>query len=86
MHFQKIKKITLSFVIAVRKMRLYFQGYCQVLKKPHLEGRIMSWAIEILEYNIQYIPRGGVKSQALADFVAEFNSFVDEETPLEWVL
>ena len=32
----------------------------------------MKWAIELGEFDIEYIPRTAVKAQALADFVTEF--------------
>ena len=39
------------------------------------------WSVKILEYNIKYILRGSIKSQALADFVTEISSLIDEELP-----
>lgn len=47
---------------------------------------MISWSVELLEYNIQYVMRGSIKSHALADFVVELNSPVEEEPPLEWAL
>lgn len=47
---------------------------------------MVSWAVELSEHDIQYIPRWNIKFQALADFVAEFSSPVNEETLLESTL
>lgn len=47
---------------------------------------MVSWMVELLEYDIQYIPRGSIKSQALEDVLAEFSLPLDEETPSEWSL
>lgn len=46
----------------------------------------ISWVVELVEYEIQYILRGSIESQALADFVAEFSLPVEEGTNLEWML
>ena len=35
-------------------------------------GRISKWALKLMGHNIRYIPRTAIKSQALADFVAEW--------------
>lgn len=46
----------------------------QVLGKPDLAGRMVAWSVELSEYDIQFMPRGSVKSQVLVDFVVEFTS------------
>jgi len=33
----------------------------KILQKPDLRGRISSWFIELLEFNIQYEVRGPIK-------------------------
>lgn len=68
MRYQKIEKLGLAIVITVRKLKPYFQGHNilvttnypihQVFKKPDLAGRLISWSIEHLEYDIQYIQEG----------------------------
>ena len=35
-------------------------------------GRISKWALEIMGHDIRYVPRTAIKSQALADFIAEW--------------
>ena len=47
----------------------------QVLQKPDLAGRMVTWLIELSEFDIQYEPRATIKAQALADFLVEM---VDE--------
>ena len=34
----------------------------------------MHWAMELLEFNVQYEPRGPIKGQVYADFVVELSS------------
>ena len=50
-----------------------------VLHKPDLSGRLVKWAIELSEFDISYLPRTAIKSQALADFVAEFSPNLQQE-------
>ncbi|KAK0588973.1 hypothetical protein LWI29_007925 [Acer saccharum] len=42
------------------------------MEKPEVSGRLTKWAIELSEFNIEYLPRTAIKGQAVADFVAEF--------------
>ena len=43
----------------------------QVLHKPDLAGRMMSWAIEFKQYDISYESRLAIKAEVLADFLEE---------------
>jgi hypothetical protein len=68
-------------VYAARRLRWYFQAHPvkvlteqpiqQVLRKPEVLGRLAKWAIELGEHTIEYCPRTSVKSQILADSLAE---------------
>ena len=48
----------------------------QPIKKPmnKLEAarRMVQWAIELSQFDIEYHPRTAIKAQALVDFIAEF--------------
>ena len=58
-----------------------------VLHSPNQYGRIAKWAIELSEYDVEYRPRPSLKSQVLADFMAELSPDVIDEVPGEnWVL
>jgi len=35
-------------------------------------GRISKWALKLMGHDIRYVPRTAIKSQALANFVAEW--------------
>ncbi|XP_077215668.1 uncharacterized protein LOC143850295 [Tasmannia lanceolata] len=78
--------------MAARKLRPYFQAHTikvltdqplrQVLHRPDISGRLVKWAVELSEFDIQYVPRPAIKAQVLADFVAECTipqQFVDSE-------
>ncbi|KAK0608328.1 hypothetical protein LWI29_029020 [Acer saccharum] len=40
--------------------------------KPEVSGRLTKWAIELSEFDVEYLPRTAIKAQAVADFVTEF--------------
>jgi len=101
-----LEKAALIIVVTARKLRPYFQRFSvitktdlpvkQVLKKLDMTGRMVKWAMELAEYDVSYEPRGPIKAQALADFVAELtlppstNEVVKlgptNETPAKWLL
>ena len=79
--YSKIEKMLFALVISARRLRPYFQAHAiivltdqplrQIMQKHELSGRLVRWAIELSEFDIQYKPRPSIKSQSLADFVAE---------------
>lgn len=88
--YQKIEKLTLEMVVITGKLRPYFSGHYvmvktgylifQVLKKLDLVGRMVSWVVELSEYDIQYIFRGNIKSHVLANVLVEFSLPVGKES------
>ena len=87
--YQMTEKVALALIITAHRMRMYFQNHrvivktnypiVKILTKPDLAGRMRGWAIELLEFHIQYQPRGAIKSQALADFTVELTPQPTEE-------
>ena len=49
----------------------------KVMNKPEAEGRMVQWAIELSQFDVEYRPRTAIKAQALADFIAEFTTLED---------
>ena len=49
------------------------------MKKPEAARRMVQWAIELSQFDIEYSPRTAVKAQALAGFIAEFTNPEHEE-------
>ncbi|XP_059446435.1 uncharacterized protein LOC132177982 [Corylus avellana] len=82
-----MEKLAFALVIASRKLRPYFQAHTirvlteyplkKVLRKLDLSGRLANWAIELGEFDIEFLPRNSLKGQALADFPAEFTNLPD---------
>ena len=44
----------------------------KAMNKLEAAGRLIQWAVELSEFDIQYQPRNAIKAQALANFIAEF--------------
>ena len=94
--YPMMQKLLLAILVAPRKMRPYFEGH-QItvvskynlrspLENPLATGRISAWAIELQGFGLKFEHTDNIKSQALADFTAEwtetaFND-LEEETSL----
>jgi hypothetical protein len=44
---------------------------------------MVKWEIKLAEFSLQFMPRYAIKSQALADFMAEWTPIPDIERPEE---
>jgi hypothetical protein len=44
----------------------------EIIRNPDAAGRIAKWSVELMGETLAYAPRKAVKSQILADFVAEW--------------
>jgi hypothetical protein len=44
----------------------------RVLPSKEATGRVAQWAAEIGQYDVEFVPRQAIKSQALADFITEW--------------
>ncbi|XP_059436758.1 uncharacterized protein LOC132169816 [Corylus avellana] len=85
--YPQMEKLAFALVIASRKLRPYFQAHTirvlteyplkKVLRKLDLSGRLANWAIELGEFNIEFLPLNSLKGQVLADFLAKFTSLPD---------
>ena len=54
------------------------------INKPEAARRMIQWAIELNQFDIEYHPRTIIKVQALANFIAEF-TISDEEGAIDEV-
>ena len=52
----------------------------EVIRNRDIVGRISKWAVELMGYDVKFVPRMAIKSQALADFIAEWTE-VQAPTP-----
>ena len=77
-----MQKLLLAILIASRKMRHYFEGHPVTvvsqynlrspLENPLATGRISWWAMELQGFGLKFEHTNNIKSQALADFMAEW--------------
>ncbi|KAL0373856.1 UNVERIFIED_CONTAM: Gag-Pol polyprotein [Sesamum radiatum] len=56
------------------------------MTKPDASGRLVKWAVELGEYDIEYQGRTSIKAQALADFIVEFTGEQIQEEKKGWLL
>jgi hypothetical protein len=69
-------------VLARRKLRHYFEAQPvtvvssfplgEIIRNPDAAGGIAKWSVELMGETLAYAPRKAIKSQILADFVAEW--------------
>jgi ribonuclease HI len=97
--YPQIEKLAFALVMASRKLRPYFQAHTirvlteyplrKVMQKLDLSGRLANWAIELGQFDLEFIPRNAIKGQALADFLVEFTNVPEIEQPdmeRKWVI
>ena len=64
--YPRIEKITFALIMALRKIRSYFQAnpiivmtnqpIKKAMNKPEAAGRMVQWAIELSQFDIEYHP------------------------------
>ncbi|XP_025611902.1 uncharacterized protein [Arachis hypogaea] len=96
LNYPRIEKLARALVFSARRLRPYFQSHVvhvrtnhplrQVLHKPELAGRLIKWAVELSEFDIRYQSRGPIKSQFLADFIAELTIPSEDDHAKQWIL
>ena len=79
--YPQIQKLLYVVVLARRKLRHYFEAHPvtvvssfplgEIVRNREAEGRIAKWSVELMGETLTYAPRKAIKSQVLADFVAE---------------
>ena len=80
--YPQIQKLLYAVVLAWRKLRHYFEAHPvtvvssfplgEIVHNRKATGRIAKWSVELMGETLTYAPRKAVKSQILADFVAEW--------------
>jgi hypothetical protein len=82
-----------------RKLKHYFlvhivwvvsdRSLVRVLQSKEATGQITQWAVEIGQYDVEFVPQRAIKYQALTDFITEWTDSgmrgIDE-LPNHWVM
>jgi hypothetical protein len=80
--YLKVYKLLYVVLIASRKLRHYFQAHKismvtsyplrVVLHNLNATGNIAKWAVELAKFELDFVARHAIKSQVLADLVADW--------------
>jgi ribonuclease HI len=80
--YPQVQKLLYAVVLARRKLHHYFEAHPvmvvssfplgESIRNPDAAGRIAKWSMELMGETLAYAPRKAIKSQILADFVAEW--------------
>jgi ribonuclease HI len=80
--YPQVYKLLYAVVLARRKLCHYFEAHPvtvvssfslgEIIRNPDVAGRIAKWSVELMGETLAYAPRKAIKSQILADFVAEW--------------
>jgi hypothetical protein len=82
--YLEVHKLLYAVLIASRKLCHYFQAHRilvvtsyplrAILRNPNMTDNIAKWAAELVEFELDFVPRHAVKSQVLADFIIDWTS------------
>ena len=97
--YSELEKIAYAVIMVARKLRHYFEGHKirvitnqplnDLFSNKEASGRITKWAAELSQYVVDFERRSAIKSQVLADFVADWTSpTVDnnEDIQTPWIV
>jgi ribonuclease HI len=87
-HYPQIQKLLYTVILTRQKLRHYFESHPvtmvssfplgEIIQCREASGRIAKWAMELMGKTLSFVPRKAIKSQVLADFLAEW---VDTQLP-----
>ena len=80
--YSHIQKLLYAVILARRKLRHCFKAHPvtvvssfplgEIVHNREVTGRIAKWSVELMGETLTYAPRKAVKSQILANFIAEW--------------
>ena len=89
--YSEMEKMAYAVVMASRKLRYYFQSHKikvptsfplqDIFENKEASGRIVKWATKLAEHTIDFVPRTVIKSQVLAEFIADWTPAMPSQEP-----
>jgi hypothetical protein len=91
--YPQIQKLLYAVVLTRRKLRHYFESHPvtvvssfplgEIIQCREASGRIAKWMVELMGETLSFAPRKAIKSQVLADFLAEWTDTQLPTTPIQ---
>jgi ribonuclease HI len=91
--YPQIQKLLYAVILTRRKVRHYFESHPvivvssfpmgEIIQCRETSGRIAKWAVELMGETISFAPRKAIKSQVLADFLAEWDDTQLPTAPIQ---
>jgi ribonuclease HI len=80
--YTQIQKLLYAVILTWQKLRHYFESHLltvvpsfppgEIIQCREASGRIAKWAVELMGETLSFAPRKAIKSQVLANFLAEW--------------
>jgi hypothetical protein len=97
--YPQIQKLLYAVILTRQKLRHYFESHPvtvvssfplgEIIQSREASGRIAKWAVELMGETLSFAPRKAIKSQVLADFLAEWTNTQLPTTPIQpelWIM
>jgi ribonuclease HI len=91
--YPQIQKLLYAVILTRRKLRHYFESHSvtvvssfplgEIIQSREASGRIAKWAVELMGETLSFAPRKAIKSQVLADFLAEWTDTQLPTAPIQ---